>query len=76
MIEKKIQVAEEIHVVLVGYLPQGQHESVIQEYLDELSFLAATAGAIEVKRFYQKLQHPDSKTFLGKGKLEEIRDYV
>lgn len=76
MIEKKIQVAEEIHVVLVGYLPQGQHESVIQEYLDELSFLAATAGAIEVKRFYQKLQHPDSKTFLGKGKLEEIRDYI
>jgi GTP-binding protein HflX len=76
LIEKKIQVAEEIHVVLVGYLPQGQHESVIQEYLDELSFLAATAGAIEVKRFYQKLQHPDSKTFLGKGKLEEIRDYI
>ncbi|MBP6624474.1 MAG: GTPase HflX [Chitinophagaceae bacterium] len=77
MIEKKLQVSpEEIHVVLVGLLPQGQHESLIQEYLDELSFLAATAGALEIKRFYQRLPHPDSKTFLGKGKIEEIRDFV
>ena len=76
MIEKKIQVADDTPVVLIGWLQQGQHEQVITEYLDELSFLAETAGAREVKRFYQKLPHPDSKTFLGKGKLEEIRDYI
>ncbi len=77
MIEKKIQVTPEVmNVVLVVLLAQGQHESLIQEYLDELSFLAATAGAIEIKRFYQRLPHPDSKTFLGKGKIEEIRDFV
>ncbi|HOZ50302.1 MAG TPA: GTPase HflX [Chitinophagaceae bacterium] len=76
MIEKKIQLTEETNVVLVGWLPQGQTEQVITEYLDELSFLAETAGATEVKRFYQKLPHPDSKTFLGKGKIEEIADYI
>jgi len=48
----------------------------VQEYLDELAFLAETAGAVTVKRFVQKLQHPDSRTFVGKGKLEEIRQYV
>jgi GTP-binding protein HflX len=76
LIEKKIQLTEETNVVLVGWLPQGQTEQVITEYLDELSFLAETAGATEVKRFYQKLPHPDSKTFLGKGKIEEIADYI
>src|SRR5450631_3731394 len=44
--------------------------------MDELAFLAETAGAIAVKRFTQKLQHPDSKTFIGKGKLEEIKNYI
>jgi len=76
LIEKKIQVEGETNVILVGWLQQGQSEQIITEYLDELSFLAETAGAKEVKRFYQRLPHPDSKTFLGKGKIEEIRDYI
>lgn len=76
MIEKKIQHREETNVILAGWLPQGQSESVIKEYLDELAFLAETAGAKEVKRFYQRLPHPDSKTFLGSGKLEEIKSYI
>lgn len=76
MIEKKIQRAEETYALLAGWLPQGKSEAHITEYLDELSFLAETAGALEVKRFYQKLDHPDSKTFLGKGKLEEIKKYI
>jgi GTP-binding protein HflX len=76
LIEKKIQYKEETNVILAGWLPQGQSESVIKEYLDELAFLAETAGAKEVKRFYQRLPHPDSKTFLGSGKLDEIKDYI
>lgn len=76
MIEKKIQRKEETNVILAGWLQQGQPESVIKEYMDELAFLAETAGAKEVKRFYQRLPHPDSKTFLGSGKLEEIKDYI
>jgi GTP-binding protein HflX len=76
LIEKKIQHKEETNVILAGWLPQGQSESVIKEYLDELAFLAETAGAKEVKRYYQRLPHPDSKTFLGSGKLEEIKSYI
>jgi len=53
-----------------------QTEEQVQEYLDELAFLAETAGAITLKRFTQKLLHPDSKTFIGKGKLEEIKTYI
>jgi GTP-binding protein HflX len=48
----------------------------VKEYLDELTFLAETAGAQPVKRFMQKLSHPDSKTYVGKGKVEEIRQYI
>jgi GTP-binding protein HflX len=76
LIEKNTFKKEETGVILVGWLPQGKSEAHITEYLDELSFLAETAGAKEVKRFYQKLDHPDSKTFLGKGKLEEIKKYI
>jgi GTP-binding protein HflX len=76
LIEKKIQSGTESTAVLVGWLPQGQSEQVINEYLDELSFLAETAGTQAVKRFYQKLPHPDSRTFLGSGKLEEIKMYI
>ncbi|HMN32034.1 MAG TPA: GTPase HflX [Chitinophagaceae bacterium] len=76
MIEKKGTIKEQANAILVGWLPQGKSESYIQEFLDELSFLAETAGAKEVKRFYQKLEHPDSRTFLGKGKLEEIKKYI
>ncbi len=49
---------------------------MVKEYLDELAFLVETAGAVTVKTFIQKLPYPDSKTFVGKGKLEEIREYV
>lgn len=57
-------------------MQQGQNELQVKEYLEELAFLAETAGAIRVRNFTQKLAHPDSKTFVGKGKLEEIRDYI
>jgi GTPase len=62
--------------VLVGIIQQGQSEALIEEYLDELEFLAETAGAESIKRFVQKMAQPDSKTFIGKGKLEEIQQYV
>jgi GTP-binding protein HflX len=61
---------------LVGLVDKTQTEEQLQEYLDELAFLAETAGAITLKRFTQKLAHPDSKTFVGKGKLEEIKTYI
>ena len=75
MIEKK-QIAENERTVLVGVVQKDQNEQQVTEYLDELAFLAETAGAEAVKRFTQKLAHPDSKTFVGKGKLEEIKDYI
>ena len=76
MIEiKKDSLAEE-NAVLVGVVHKGQTEPQVQEYMDELAFLAETAGAKPVKRFVQKLQHPDSRTYIGKGKLEEVRQYV
>jgi GTP-binding protein HflX len=55
---------------------RDQTEQQVIEYLDELEFLAATAGATTIKRFTQRMAHPDSKTFLGKGKLEEIKNYI
>jgi len=76
LIEKKKQVFKNETAVLVGVIQKEQTEPQIQEYLDELAFLADTAGATAVKRFTQKLAHPDSKTFVGKGKLEEIKTYV
>lgn len=62
--------------VLVGVVQRDQTEEQLQEYLDELEFLAETAGAKTVKRFYQKLGQPDRRTFVGKGKLEEIQLYI
>ena len=53
-----------------------QKDHQVNEYLEELAFLATTAGAVTAKTFIQKLQHPDSKTYLGKGKLEEIKNYA
>lgn len=76
MIEKKINYNEQVNAVLVNVIQQGQSEHLANEYLEELIFLAATSGATTVKTFSQKLDHPDSKTFVGKGKLEEIRSYV
>jgi len=76
LIEKKQALAGDERAVLVGLVQKEQTEQQVNEYLDELSFLAETAGATAVKRFTQKLQHPDSRTFVGKGKLEEIRQYI
>jgi len=76
LIEKKQILQEEQRAVLVGVIQKDQTEDQVNEYLDELAFLAETAGAATIKIFKQRLQHPDSRTFVGKGKLEEIKDYV
>ncbi len=62
--------------VLVGVITQQQNEKKSKEYLDELAFLAETAGANPVKRFTQKVSNPNSKTFIGSGKINEIAAYV
>ena len=62
--------------VLVGLITQQQDEAKTKEYLDELEFLADTAGAVTVKRFTQKIAGPNQTTYVGKGKLEEIRQYI
>ena len=76
MIDKINRIESEEKAVLVGVVQKDQNDLQVKEYMDELSFLAETAGATTVKRFVQKLQHPDSKTFVGKGKLQEITEYV
>ncbi len=76
MIEKKQAVTHNVKAVLVGLIHDSQNENLLNEYLDELAFLAETAGAIAKKRFTQKLSHPDSRTFVGKGKLEEIKRFL
>ncbi len=76
MIEKKQLISIEEKAVLVGVILKDQTNEQAAEYLDELAFLSETAGATTVKRFTQKLAHPDSRTFVGKGKLEEIKQYV
>jgi GTP-binding protein HflX len=76
LIEKKIKKDLEINAILVGVIQQGQSEELAKEYLEELKFLAETAGANTIKIFTQKLPHPDSRTFVGKGKLEEIKKYI
>jgi GTP-binding protein HflX len=60
----------------VAVIQKGQLEQQVNEYLEELEFLAETAGAVTVKKFIQKLDHPDSRTFVGKGKLQEIKDFT
>lgn len=62
--------------VLVGVALQDQPVSQVKEYLDELAFLAETAGAIPVKTFIQRLESPNSRTYIGSGKLEEIRQFI
>ena len=76
MIEKKINYTDLINVVLVAVIQRGQQEQEVNEYLEELEFLAETAGAVTIKKFIQKLDHPDSRTFVGKGKLQEIKDFT
>ena len=62
--------------ILVGLITQQQNEAKTKEYLDELEFLADTAGAVIVKRFTQKVNAPSMVTYVGKGKLEEIKQYI
>jgi GTP-binding protein HflX len=62
--------------VLVGLITKEQDEAKTKEYLDELEFLADTAGAVTVKRFTQRVNGPSSVTYVGKGKLDEIRSYI
>jgi GTP-binding protein HflX len=74
-LERHIMEPEE-KAVLVAVMQQDQTEQQVNEYLDELAFLAETSGAKTMRKFVQKLAHPDSKTFIGKGKLEEIKAYI
>ncbi len=74
MIETREAISEK--VVLIGVITQHQNEEKAQEYLDELDFLTITAGGVPVKRFLQKLDKPNPKTFLGTGKLDDVRAFV
>ncbi len=76
MIDKKKSIQQDVQCILVGLVQKHQTETQTHEYLDELAFLAETAGAITIKRFWQRLDHPDKATFVGKGKLEEIGTYA
>ena len=73
------KIIEEQHqerAVFVGVIKQGDDERQIMEYLDELEFLAETAGAVGVKKFIQKVDRPDSRTYIRSGKLLEIKEYI
>jgi GTP-binding protein HflX len=74
MIEKKEKIYEKI--VIIGIINQSQPEDKVTEYLNELAFLSETAGGQVLKKFVQKLDKPNPKTFLGSGKLDEIKQYV
>ena len=74
MLEKEIINFE--RTVIVGIVTQNQNEEKLTEYLDELEFLTYTAGGEVIKRFSQKLEKPNPKTFLGTGKMEEINSYI
>ncbi|HIR38247.1 MAG TPA: GTPase HflX [Candidatus Limisoma gallistercoris] len=76
MENKNISGYENEKAVLVGLITQSQGESKAKEYLDELAFLAETAGAETVKTFLQRADYPNSRTFVGKGKLEEIKAFI
>lgn len=76
MIEKKTDYNNAVDAVLVAVIQEGQSEQAVKEYLEELKFLAETSGANTIKTFTQKLDHPDSRTFVGKGKLEEIKNFT
>ncbi len=75
--KQKLQTSTEPErALLVGLILPHQSEPQLHEYLDELEFLAHTAGAVTVKRFFQKLPHADRRTFVGSGKLIEIQTYI
>ncbi|MDR2146868.1 MAG: GTPase HflX [Tannerella sp.] len=71
-----ISEAKSENAVLIGLVTQEQNEHQVKEYLDELDFLAETAGIKAVKRFVQKVEYPNQITYVGKGKLQEIKEYV
>ena len=62
--------------ILIGLITPDQNEEQVREYLDELEFLADTAGAVTKKKFFQRLDVPNPATFVGSGKMEEIQDYI
>ena len=73
------QIKTEIYAeraIMVGLITPSQKEQRAQEYIDELAFLADTAGATPVKTFFQRLDYPNKRTFVGEGKLQEIKDYI
>jgi len=74
MIEKRNSNIED--VVLIGVITGQQNEEKSKEYLDELEFLTFTAGGKVKKRFTQKLDFPNPKTFIGKGKLDEVKRFI
>ena len=74
MIEKSSSALEK--TVLVGIITINQTKQVLEEYLNELSFLTFTAGGEVVKRFTQKMDMPNPKTFIGTGKMEELRVFI
>jgi len=74
MIDKKKVTSEK--TVLIGVVTQHQDEEIATEFLDELEFLVKTAGGVSVKRFTQKVEKPHPKTFIGTGKLEEVKRYI
>jgi GTPase len=76
LLDKKPIISDEENAVLVGLVQKTQTDQQVEEYLNELAFLAETAGAVTRKKFTQRLPHPNSKTFVGKGKLEEIKSFV
>ncbi len=76
VIEKKDAKKDVEKAILVGIILPNQSEALIKEHLDELEFLALTAGAKVIKRFVQKLNGPHSSTYIGKGKVEEIVEYM
>ncbi len=76
MIESKNLINKEDRAVLVALIQKDQKEAQVMEYLAELAFLTETAGAHAVKLFFQKLPHADKRTFIGKGKLQELKEYV
>jgi len=76
LIDIKQQINAEEKALLIGVVQKNQTEHEVLENLDELAFLAETAGAVTIKKFTQKLPQPDSKTFIGKGKLEEVASYL
>ena len=76
MKEQIISEATTERAVLVGLITENQNEAQAKEYLDELEFLADTAGAVCVRKFLQKIPYANPRTFVGKGKLEEIKQFV